>query len=277
MKTILQKLTGAMFVTVTAFTTGQQQSGTSELRVKDIMAQQSKEAIAASALCRRAWENPHRGIIEKRSIDSKTLFHDLGTMMEKSDEVVLAGRTYSHSWVLSPSGDGVVTYFDVKVMRSWKGSHNIGDTLTFGVPVGAVHCGEAESHRSFFFSSMIGTIEWPRGNEVGPFVLFLQKARDKEAQLVQGLMPTGGEGLQGMLPIRLSPTSEESSRCNGVLPGALEWCDAFLDTSQSPIIVPYAHDPLAKQYEGMPMSQFLNEMRSVAADQGLYEKSTSAR
>ena len=277
MKAIGHKLVGATFTAAAVLATGQEQSASKELRVDDMMAQQPRKAIVASAPCRRAWESPEHHITQSRATDPQTLFHDLGSLMENSEEVVLAGRTYSHSWVLSPSSESVATYFDVKVIRTWKGSHNVGDVLTFGIPMGTVHCGETESHHSVSFSTMDGTSDLKGYGYVGPYVLFLRKAQGKEAQLVQGLFPAGGEGLQGMYPIQLPPTSEESRRCNGVLPGHLEWCDSFLDTSQSPIIVPYVHDPLAKQYEGMSMSEFLHEVRAVATEQGLYEKSTTVK
>ncbi len=38
---------------------------------------------------------------------------------------------------------------------------------------------------------------------------------------------------------------------------------------------PYKGDPLASKYAGMPVSEFLREVQSVAASQGLVEKSSS--
>jgi hypothetical protein len=57
--------------------------------------------------------------------------------------------------------------------------------------------------------------------------------------------------------------SSKKCRSNLVLFLGLDRCSS----------VHYVHDPLAEQYKEMPVSQFLNEMRS-AADRGLYEKST---
>jgi hypothetical protein len=102
----------------------------------------------------------------------------------------------------------------------------VGDILTFGVPVGTVHCGEWESHHSVLFSTMAGTSEMKRYGYRGPFVLFLRKAQGGDAQLVQGLLPAGGAGLQGIFPIDLPVISKEEDQCYGVLPGTLEWCDA---------------------------------------------------
>lgn len=277
MKTTMQNLAGTMLITAVALATGQPQSATPELRVNDMRDKQPKEVIAASAPCRRAWDAPDHGIIEKSAIDPRSLAPDLGALMEKSDEVVLAAQTYRNLSLLSPSGQSVATYFEVYVIRSWKGSYNVGDILTFGVPVGSVHCGETETHKSVYFSTMIGTSELKGYGSDGPSVLFLRKAKGGEAQLVQGLIPAGGEGLQGMFPIRLPVKFDKSDRCNGVLDGALEWCDAFLDKSENPVIVPYVHDPLAKQYDGMPMSEFLHQVRVEASYQGLYEKSTTSK
>jgi hypothetical protein len=120
---------------------------------------------------------------------------------------------------------------------------------------------------------MTGTIDW-KGNFFGPYVLFLRQSQGNDAQLVQGLFPAMGDGVQGMYPIRLPLQSEAYRQCNGVLDGSLPWCDAYLETSQDPVVVPYTHDPLAKKYEGMPISEFLGEVRFVAAGQGLVEKSS---
>jgi len=45
----------------------------------------------------------------------------------------------------------------------------------------------------------------------------------------------------------------------------VQHCDSYLETSQNPVIVPYAHDPLAKRYSGMSSSEFLKEVQSLAA------------
>jgi hypothetical protein len=277
MKTMMQKLACTTLFAAAVLATGQQQSAAPELRVLDMKAKQPKEVIAASSPCRRAWESPDHDLREKIAIDPRSLARNLGELIGKSDEVVLAAETYRDDALVAPSGQSVANYYEVYVLRSWKGSHNVGDIMTFGVPVGTVHCGELESHESVSFSTMIGTSEFKNGGHNGPFVLFLRKAQGGDAQLVQGLLPAGGAGLQGIFTLELPVISEEEDRCGGVLPGEVEWCDAFLETSQNPIIVPYVHDPLAKQYDGMPMSEFLHEVRAVASEQGLYEKSTTSK
>ncbi len=234
MKTIPQKLIGALFIAAAALAAGQQQDAPQELRVRDIKAMQSKEVIEASPACQRAMKNPPFGITESLAVDPHTFFHGLDALMKESDEVVLAGITYRSIFALSPSGESAVTYFEVKVIRSWKGSHNVGDTLTFGEPVGVLRCGETATHHFVDFSTMIGTADWPFGHSSGPFVLFLHKAQGKDAQLVEGLLPAGGAGLQGMFSLQFDVKSTEERRCDGQFPGTLEWCDAFLDTSESP-------------------------------------------
>jgi hypothetical protein len=303
MKTIVRKLTSIVFLATATFASAQSQQTTRqfnpteeaelrnmlaaeqrdiashELRAKDIRNQQPQEKLAASPLCRQAFESAQHGIIQDSSVDPITLIRDLASLMEKSDEVVLAGISLRHDFVFSPSGEGAVGYFDVKIFRSWKGTHEVGDTLTFGVPAGAVHCGMTESGQSVYFSTMAGyyspafrTYVWKSNFYSGPYLLFLRHPQGKETQLVQTLLPTGGQGLQGMFPIPLSPTSVEASRCNGALIGSMEWCDSFLETSQNPVVVPYVPDPLAKKYDGMPIADFLNVVRNLAADQGLDEK-----
>lgn len=250
-----------------------------ELRTKDIDAQQPQEKLAASAPCQRAFESPNHHIIQRTTVESGTVVRSLSDLMKKSDEVVLAGVRSGQTFVFSPSGDTVVDYFDVTVFRSWKGTHEVGDTLTFAVPVGSVDCG-MDSGRLVRFSTMVGfystalrTFIWKGGFYNGPYILFLLHPQGKETELVQTLFPTGAEGLQGMFPIPLDPTSIEEKHCTGAMPGGMELCDSFLETStQTTIIVPYVADPLAKKYDGMPIADFLNVVRNLAADQGLDEK-----
>jgi hypothetical protein len=116
------------------------------------------------------------------------------------------------------------------------------------------------------------TPDWKRDFYVGPFVLFLRQSQGKESQLVQGLLPAGGAGLQGMFPVDIAANDEAINPCTGIPPGSLRWCDSFLETSQYPVVVPYVPDPLGKKYDGMPIADFLNEVRNLAADQGLDEK-----
>lgn len=271
MNTIQQKFAGTILLTLAALGTGRSQNATAELHLKDIRAQQPQEKLAASTLCKQAFESPLHGIIQRTSVDPNTLVQDLGALMERSDEVVLTGTPYRSSSVFSPSGESVTTYQNVQVIRSWKGSHNVGDTLTFGVPAGVVHCGMTDSRQSVYVSTMNGTAEWNIAYQ-GSYLLFLRHPQGKETELVQTLLPTAGGGLQGMFPISFLNGAPEMNKCASLRSEALRWCDSFIETSQYPVIVPYLHDPLGKKYNGMPVADFLNVVRNLAADQGLDEK-----
>ena len=281
MKKIVQKLAGTILLTLAALVTGRSQNATTELHVKDIDTQQPQEKLAASPPCQQAFANPEHGIIDPGSIDLNlnTFISDLSILMQKSDEVILAGINLRHTVVFSPSGQSAVSYFDVKVLRSWKGPHSVGDTVTFGVPAGVVHCGMTESNHSVYFSTIAGSYSktyrayvWKMPYFQGPYLLFLRHPQGRETQLVQTLFPAAGQGLQGMFPIQFPVTGEEERQCNGALHGSVQWCDSFLETSQYPVVVPYVPDPLGKKYDGMPIADFLNVVQNLAADQGLDEK-----
>ncbi|MGB6194651.1 MAG: hypothetical protein WBF42_19460 [Terracidiphilus sp.] len=279
MKTIMRNLTGALLLAGAALVTAQPQDATHELRLSDIRARQPRETIFASAPCQRTRESPRHSIVQRLAIDPNTLVQNLGALTEKSDEVILAG-VLDHATVLSPSGESTAMYYEARIIRSWKGSHHAGDVLTFGVPGGRVLCAPSGFDRSFFWALPAGN-DWgfpDRGPLV--YVLFLRQSKDDETRAVQGLRLAAGEGVQGMfmiqVPYPIHPFDPDAERyCAGVLQGSVQHCDSYLETSQSPIMVPYARDPLAKRYGGRPASDFLHEVQSVAASQGLAEKPSS--
>jgi hypothetical protein len=267
MKTIMRNLTGATLVAAAALGIGRPQGAAAqEIRLSDIRAQQPQETIYASAPCQRARKTPQDHIFQKYAINPRTFVHDLNTLMEKSDEVILAG-TLDTATVISPSGESTATYDEVRVIRSWKGPHHAGDVLTFGRPGGLVVCKPGPD--GFFLHVM------PGGNKVDAplhgsfvYVLFLKHAEGDEAQLVQGLLPAAGEGVQGIFWVHVPPPThpccDVERYCADVVQGSLQHCDSYLETSKSPVKVPYALDPLAKRYRGMPFSDFLREVQSVA-------------
>lgn len=272
MKTIMRNLAGALLAAAAALGTGQPQSTAHELRLSDIRAQQPQETIYASAPCQRARENPRGFIFRPYAIDPTTLVPDLNTLIEKSDEVILAG-SHDYAAVLSPSGESVTTYGEVRVIRSWKGSHHAGDLLTFGLPLGQIPCERPPQDNQSFFLVKPDDLGVPA---TGPcvFVLFLRQSKGNEMQLVQGLRLAAGEGVQGMFMIQVPAPlpSDPEKDCAGVQHWSWQRCDAYLETSQSPVMVPYARDPLAKRYGGMPASEFLREVQSLAAGQAVAEK-----
>jgi hypothetical protein len=276
MKTIMRNLTGATLVAVTALGMGRPQGAAQEVRMSDIRAQQPEETIYASGPCQRARETPGGRILQRYPMDPGTFVQDLNTLMEKSDEVILAATLdTAPGWpdtatVISPSGGSTATYDQVRVIRSWKGPHHAGDVLTFGRPGGLVDCKPGQFVSTFDVEPKWNKLDTPFK---GPFVyvLFLKHAQGDEAQLVQGLLPAAGEGLQGIFWVKVPtpphPCCDVEKYCTDVLHGSVQHCDSLLQTSRSPVMVPYAIDPLAKRYRGMPFSDFLQEVQSLAGGQ----------
>jgi hypothetical protein len=274
MNTIMRNVTCSLLVAASALGTGRTQSTSREMLLSGLKAQQPQETILASAPCQRARENsPRVGIVRNDPIDPKTLIADLGSLMEKSDEVILAGSRDS-AMLLSPSGVSTATYREITVIHSWKGPHRPGDVFTFGVPGGLIECA-LPGHKGSFFWVQPGGNDWldPISGSYA-YVLFLRAAMGDEAQMVQGLLPAAGHGVQGMFLIKV-PFPNAERYCASVMAGTVGECDAYLETSQDPVVVPYARDPLAKTYSGMPAADFLREVRSVSAAQPLPEKTSS--
>lgn len=273
MKTIVQNLARALLTAAAALGAAQPQSTSHEVSLVDIMAQQPQETIAASAPCQRSGKDQY----QTYPIDPKTLVPDMNTLMEMSDEVILAGYL-RHAAVLSPSGESVATYFQVKVIRSWKGSHQDGDTLTFGIPVGMIHCDPAPPfHGPTFWVHAGDFTDFTLAPE-SVYVLFLRQSKGNETQWIQGLRLAAGGGVQGIFQIDVPENrygSKPPTDCNQVGNWSVQRCDAYLETSPSPVTVPYVHDPLKKRYDGTPVPAFLRDVQSVAAAQGLAEKSPS--
>lgn len=286
MKTIMRNLTGATLVAVAALGMGRPQGAAQEIRLSDIRAQQPPETIYASALCQRARESERGWVIQPYKVDPKTFVQDLNSLMEMSDEVILGGLI-GGAVVLSPSGQSVTTYDAVRVIRGWKGSHHVGDVLTFGMPFGTLPCEPASPHeftRRFEVSpDDIGippSLGLPETDSFA-YLLFLRKSKGDETNLVQGLRPAAGEGLQGifLIPVHVPvpPNVYAEDYCLGLQGVKVQHCNAVLQTSQSPVVVPYAHDPLVKKYSGMPASGFLHEVQSAAAGQGFAGNTSSKR
>jgi hypothetical protein len=246
-----------------------------EKHVKDIKTEQPLEKIEGSPLCVQARENGWGGTAN-RELNPATLEKDLRALMQKSDEVVLVGGVSAQTMALSPSGRLPVHYWDVTVIRTWKGRHQPGDLLTLGLPDGYIPCGykmgigDAVDHGKWM-------PDWSLGD--GAYVLFLTYDR---TGFVDGLRLTGGEGTQGLFDVKLKVDEYKSlsdcgryAQCrwtrdsNGhkqcveqtILIDELKKCDAELSKSQSPIAI---GNSLPQKYNGMPLSQFLKEMHSLA-------------
>lgn len=256
------------------FGTARPQTASRELSLSDIRAEWPQETLFASNLCQRVLEDPdRREITRPYDADPKTFVQDLNDLKEKSDEIVLVG-VHDGAVVLSPSRESVTTYIKARVIRSWKGSHHVGDVLVFGVPAGTLAC-EPSSSEGFTRRFEVTGPYIARHNL---YVLFLRQSQGPETKLVQGLLPAAGAGVQGIFEIPLpTPRPRQTNAedyCAGILGVNVPHCEAIVKTLQSPVAVPYARDPLAKKYAGMPASDFLREVQSVATAQGLAEKST---
>ena len=166
-------------------------AGSHELSLSDIRAQWPQETIFASTLCQRALEDTGEGpgpvthtqkgwIIQPYNVDPKTFVEDLNTLMDKSDEVILAGLRDA-AVVLSPSGQSVATYNEVRVIRSWRGPHHPGDILIFGVPVGSLPC---EPSSPGIFTRRFD-VQGPYFAKPDVYVLFLRQAKPTAIQVLQ--------------------------------------------------------------------------------------------
>jgi hypothetical protein len=250
-----------------------------ELHAKDIRMGQPDELTRASSLCQQARQSERGWVRHDRDVDPATLEPDLRSLMEKSDEVILAGISFADIEAISPSGTDAAHFFDVKVLRTWKGTHKVGDSLTFAFPWAHIKCGPGTSDSRM---TSFGTMTAP-GDLLhlghGPYVLFLRRSQGDEKRFMPGFQLTGGSGLQGMfeIPLPVENRTIEEKNCNGVLEGAVEMCRAYLEASPIPIRMPYGRDPLFKQYNGMPIYAFINEVQSVADSLGSTIQSEDAK
>ncbi|MGA7574573.1 MAG: hypothetical protein WCA97_11350 [Terriglobales bacterium] len=252
---------------------GLAQDTTKEKHVRDIKAEQTQEAIFASPLCQRV-KVDGRNYYSRPQVNPATLAADLYALMQQSDEVVVTSGPVDLATAISPSGEDVGEYFDVKVLRSWKGTHKVGDLLTFGVPQGTVNCEPTTTVRSGpFVGASTLRMDWLGQGSLGPYVLFLRQSRSDEKELIPGLRLTGGDGLQGFFSVLHNKNGTE---CTGG-PSRFEKCLAVLDTIQEPISVQYRPDPLKKKYDGMPTSKFIKEVQSVADSLGYSGQANSAK
>jgi hypothetical protein len=161
------------------------------------------------------------------------------------------------------------------VIHSWKGPHHSGDTLTFGWPFGNLYCDEG---RTSWFDvepdEDFGVADPDGGNYFFDyvFVMFLRQPKGEETQMVQGLLPAAGDGLQGWFWIKV----DSQRPCMSIQDEDVQRCDTYLKTSHHPVMIPYPRDPLKNKYGGMLAADFLREVQSVA-DQGFATKSSLRR
>jgi hypothetical protein len=267
---------------VIAVPTGQglAQDEAQEKHVEQIRAeqQQQQERTFESPLCQRALASPGHYYIHQLDVTPGSLESNLSAMMQKSDEVVLITSAIpGKADVLSPSGNDAVSYWDAVVLRTWKGQHKVGDLITFALPSdGRVNCNIGGTVTA---GTSVGRDDPTQSKTPltpisdGPFVLFLKRSGGDEATMMPELRPTGGGGAQGVF----SFNREDSPNCacvqfmgkvggctKGVKFNYIPSCNSDLDADTAPVLVKEVQGPLGKKYDGMPISDFLREVQSVA-------------
>jgi hypothetical protein len=217
--------------------------------------------------------------MELFTVYPNTFVPDLKTLMERSDEVVLADHL-DQVTVISPNSESTATYQAVRVIHSWKGAHPAGSTLTLGRRGGLINCSKIRGEEALF--SAVPRAKLLDGLDLSYFVyvLFLKHAQDEQTKLVQGLLPAAGEGLQGEFHIYVpSWPFHADRRCWGVLQtdkvsGSLQDCYSYLRSLTSPVWMEYEFDPLAAKYYGKPASGFIEAVQIEANSQESAQKSS---
>ncbi len=168
-----------------------------ETHAQDLQGEQTKAMIVASPLCQQVRSGKESDTVH--AVDPSTLVDDLSSLVEKSDEVLLVGDdTMATAGMISPNGIDVFDYIDLLVLRVWKGSHKVGDVVTFQLPFGIVFCEPwPVPHPHEGRPLMAGThahLGDFAGYIHGPRVLFVRQSQGEETQITPGLRLTGGAG-----------------------------------------------------------------------------------
>lgn len=182
--------------------------------------------------------------------------------------MILASVFRDNVPAVSPSGKQAMSYYGVTVLPTWKGSHKVGDLLTFALPGGAVRCGMVPPEYGPDDSAAVPpNFDW--GDAAGePYVLLLHESRGDQTQITPGLRRAGSDGTQGLFALpatydyRDKYDRERHTDCSAVFSGGAN-CIAALDQSQETVKIRYRLDPLKTKYEGMPVPDFLKEVQSV--------------
>lgn len=275
------------------------QEGRPEKHVTEIKAESAAKypnGYADTKLCRWAKaEDPPYSRFRWVHPDLKSFSSSLADLMQKSDEVVLVGVDLRGVTALSPSEENAVSYDDSRVLRSWKGSHKVGDLITMGSLIGVIHCGLETREFSGTTPLYEGDAVYHGVNPVyapaGPFVLFL--THDKSLE-IESFRLAGGEGLQGRFDLGPSDSTDlksPSSSCYRASfdqifchayphypKGAPAFCSderidqaniaqclAFLSSNTELMTERgFENDPLRQLYAGKPIASFLKDMEKAA-------------
>jgi len=247
------------------------QEKTPDKHVQEISAEQTQDMIVASPLCQQVRKDGKKKVTV-HELDPVTLEPDLSSLMQKSDDVVLVGGGTRRADVISPNGTDVVAYEDARVLRVWKGSHEVGDVITFAIPRGRVFCEAGLPTGPGPFLTAETTVRLPDFEWFpnGPVVLFLRRSQGDEAQTTPGLRLTGGGGFQGMYGIRKGSAPGEvcyKARYRGLVDDVAK-CTAFVSASREPVSFCCRFDPLTKKFEGMPFHDLLKKVQAAADSLG---------
>jgi hypothetical protein len=287
MKIMMRSIVGLILPVAMTAGCGWAQDTAQEKHVKDIRAEQPLDVIDASPLCQRTRENPSLAHHEYK-VDPATWIPTLKGLMEKSDLVVL-GTVPDQETVIAPSGDDAVQYFDVRVLRSWKGSLKVGETLTYALPYAVMCCCprfvNKERDDRVWWTTISGALAESHQGAPWLYILFLRQAKGDETQLTPGLRLTGANGTQGSFFIMAKPETEEARICSAFKPGSVEKCNELLEFSQIPAQFTIFSFPLPdnrydellsgnsypstyKKYGYMPVSALLKVIQDTADSLG---------
>ena len=252
------------------------------------------EGMANSLLCQQARaQHPPYSSERVHQSDLAKLEKDLASLMRASDEVVMVGTPLRWVTALSPSGEDAVSYSDVRILHRWKGSHKVGDVITFGSPQGNVTCGPG--HNEFSGTRVDGYhMPGPAYSPDGPYVLFLR--RPAESSQIEAFRLAAGNDLQGFFNLvpgqiisdRRSPyvscflASYDQIACHSYPHGwSPQWCrdpkadahniaecSSAVSASRDPIFVNgVERDPLREKYHGNTIAGFLRAVDAAADEQ----------
>jgi hypothetical protein len=257
------------------------------------------QGVANSLLCQRAREqHPPYSSFRVHEPNLAKMEKDLAALMRASDEVVMVGTPLRWVTALSPSGEDAISYADARVLRSWKGSHKVGDVITLGSWQGTVTCGPSHGE---FSGTTVGPsprflyhMPSPTYSPDGPYVLFLR--RRGEGSQIEAFRLAGGNDVQGLFDLvpgqlisdRHSAygscfrASYDQLACHSYPHGwSPEWCrdpqidaeniaqcNAAVSASKEPIFAKgFDEDPLRGKYQGKPIASFLRAVDTAADEQ----------
>jgi len=283
------------FVVMSAFAQGQ----SVEKHVLEITAEfkaKYPQGLADSPLCQHGkQQHPPYSHLRVYEPDPQTLASDLLALVRRSDEVVMVGTPLRAVTILSPSGENALTYTDARILRSWKGSHKVGDVLTFEMPEGFLFCGSGHLER---FGTQVGP--WPQAgyhtpshaySPDGPYLIFLRQSNEQPG--ITTLRLAGGNGVQGsfdLVPDQI--ISDTHSPYESCFRASYDWgwchsyphgwspqwckqprvdmqniahCNAAIGAGKEAIFANGVdQDPLRNEYDGNSVSSFLRSVDSAA-------------